>query len=144
MLNVNASVEAEWKSHRQLRPRSLESFGVMIGTQTENVGEYWIEEVTTPYSNDTATRSSFRLRDKRHQKAVDRAFESSNGSSIYIGTWHTHPEGIPTPSSVDKTDWLACIRRNPGRKIFFAIVGTREVRIFVKDRFGFVKLRRGA
>ncbi|MFX9397410.1 Mov34/MPN/PAD-1 family protein, partial [Acinetobacter baumannii] len=54
----------------------------------------------------------------------------SNGTSVYLGTWHSHPQNIPTPSNIDYADWKSCILRNPDRQLFFAIVGIQAIRIF--------------
>ena len=74
-----------------------------------------------PY--DVQCRSRFELKDPGHQRTVDKLFERSNGSEIYLGTWHTHPEQIPCPSRVDKSDWRACLKRNKDRSLIFVIAG---------------------
>ncbi|MDO9141866.1 MAG: Mov34/MPN/PAD-1 family protein [Methylobacter sp.] len=139
-LNISKDALAVWKNHRQINAKDHEKFGVIIGSCSEIKDEYWVESITTPFPNDRSTRYSFLLRDRNHQKAVDLAFVESGGTSIYLGTWHTHPELIPTPSLIDKMDWLSCIGKNPGRQLFFVIVGTKEIRVFVRTSFGFTKL----
>lgn len=125
-----------WRGFRQVKANELERFGAIIGSRTEGSEEYWIDRVTQPFSSDRATRSSFLLQDKKHQSAVDTAFEQSGGTLVYLGTWHTHPESIPSSSIIDKKDWVACIRRNPGTRLFFVIVGLDEVRVFVRRVWG--------
>lgn len=52
-----------------------------------------------------------------------------------MGVWHTHPQMIPEPSSIDwndwydtlEVDWTAC------KYIFFIIVGMKEMRVWVGD-----------
>jgi len=125
-----------WEECRQEEMHDPEIFGVIIGSRTEGEKEYWVESITKPYTGDQATRFSFKLQDRSHQGSVDIAFEQSYGTNIYLGTWHTHPELIPTPSSIDKSDWFSCVRRNSGRQLFFVIVGLGEVRVFVRGRWG--------
>ena len=50
-----------------------------------------------------------------------------------IGTWHTHPSGMPTPSSVDLRDWKKCIKqnRNSTSALVFIIAGTKSYRIWL-------------
>ena len=121
------------------RPRrdTAESFGVMIGTTSVDRREIWIEQVTTPMPRDRRARFSFALRDPGHQRIVCGMFARSGGRSIYLGTWHTHPVPVPTPSRIDRKDWVACLRANPGRPLAFALVGTDRTRVFVRKRWGF-------
>lgn len=135
-LRIPWSVLQAWEECRQVETPDPERFGVIIGARTEGEKEHWIESITKPYACDQATRSSFRLQDQNHQNSVDTAFKQSSGTSIYLGTWHTHPELAPTPSSIDKNDWVSCIRRNTGRQLFFVIVGLGEIRVFVRGRWG--------
>ncbi|MEW8051546.1 MAG: Mov34/MPN/PAD-1 family protein [Candidatus Thiodiazotropha sp.] len=143
-LRIPIDVHNEWEECRQAELLDPERFGIIIGSRTVGEQEYWVESITTPYSGDQATRYSFKLQDRSHQNSVDVAFELSGGTSIYLGTWHTHPELVPTPSSIDKKDWVACIRRNPGRQLFFVIVGLGEVRVFVQGWWclGFTQLKK--
>jgi [CysO sulfur-carrier protein]-S-L-cysteine hydrolase len=134
------SVWNKWKEKRQKGTKDYESFGVLIGSSSLELKEFWIESVTTPYQNDKSSRHSFHLKDKKHQKSVDLAFDSANGELIYLGTWHTHPEKYPTPSAIDLDDWHSCIKRNPGRKLFFVIVGTEEIYTFSLGNNEFFKL----
>ena len=86
---------------------------------------------------DGRTRCSFALCDPGHQRVVCGMFARSGGRSIYLGTWHTHPEPVPTPSGIDRKDWAACLRANRGRPLAFALVGTDRIRVFVRRRWRF-------
>ena len=121
-----------WLAHRQTAADAAESFGVLMGTTSVDRREIWIESVTTPMAHDWRKRLSFALRDPGHQTAVRRKFARSRGRTIYLGTWHTHPELVPTPSRIDRDDWAACLRANPRRPLAFVLVGTGQVRVFVR------------
>ena len=136
-VHVSEEVAGVWHAHRQTAPDATESFGVLIGTTSVDQGEIWIQEVTTPMGHDRRTRFSFALRDLGHQRAVCSMFACSGGRSIYLGTWHTHPEPVPTPSGIDRKDWTACLRANRGRPLAFVLVGTDKVRVFVRRRWRF-------
>ena len=127
-------VAGVWHAHRQAASAAAESFGVLMGTTSVDRREIWIESVTTPMAHDQRTRLSFALRDPGHQKAVCGKFTCSAGRVIYLGTWHTHPEPVPTPSEMDRDDWAACLRANPRRPLAFVLVGTDQVRVFVRAR----------
>lgn len=134
---VSDEVASVWYTRRQTAPSAAESFGVLIGTTSVDRREIWIERVTTPMAQDRHTRFSFALRDPGHQETVCRMFTCSGGRAIYLGTWHTHPEQVPTPSQIDRTDWIACLQANRQRPLAFVLVGTDEVRVFVRARWRF-------
>ncbi|WP_300179632.1 Mov34/MPN/PAD-1 family protein [uncultured Aliivibrio sp.] len=119
------------KEYQQLNRDDKEACGVLIGGYDTNKSLYIISDITTPLPEDIRSRTSFKMLDKGHQKAVDSAFGNSGGKKIYLGTWHTHPEAHPEPSSVDIDDWKKCMKRNEGRNLFFVIVGKESFRIFV-------------
>ena len=133
-VHVSDEVAGVWHAHRQTEADTTESFGVLMGTTSVDRREIWIESVTTPMARDRRTRFSFALRDPGHQRAVCGKFACSGGRAIYLGTWHTHPEPVPTPSGIDRDDWAACLRANPGRTLGFVLVGTDQVCVFVRAR----------
>ena len=139
-IHFSESTWNKWKEKRQKGSKDHESFGVLIGSCSLELKEFWIESITTPYPDDKSSRRSFYLKDKKHQVSVDRAFDSANGELIYLGTWHTHPEKYPTPSTIDLDDWQSCIKRNPGRQLFFVIVGIEDIYTFSHDGNEFFKL----
>ena len=142
-VTVCDEVAGIWHRHRQTAAGTpAETFGVLMGTTSVDRREIWIEAVTTPMADDRCSRFSFALRDPGHQRAVCGKFNCSGGTGIYLGTWHTHPEPIPTPSGVDRNDWVACLRANLGRPLAFVLVGTEEIRVFVRTRGRFKPLRR--
>lgn len=130
-VSLSASVCELIHSHRQADIEQPEAFGVLIGTTSVDMRERWVELATSPMSGDCQSRYHFSLRDPGHQHHVDKAFARSGGSQIYLGTWHTHPEVSPKPSSVDKADWRRCIGRNERRPLLFIIAGTSETVVFV-------------
>ena len=140
-VTVNYEVAGVWQAHRQILATASEFFGVLMGTTSVDRREVWIDGVTTPMRRDRRSRFSFSLRDPGHQRAVSRGFASSDGTAIYLGTWHTHPEPLPTPSRIDLDDWVTCLRANRGRPLAFVLVGTEEIRVFVRTRGRFKPLR---
>ena len=141
-VTVCDEVAGIWHGYRQTAASAAESFGVLMGMTSVDRREIRIEGVTTPMAHDRGSRFSFALRDLGHQRAVCEKFASSGGSGIYLGTWHTHPEPVPTPSRIDRKDWAACLRANLGRPLAFVLVGTDDVRVFVRTRGRFRPLRR--
>lgn len=136
-LSISKSVYDRWLKFRQMNHNDTEACGVLIGTKDFASNHYCIESVTVPMSKDTRTKYSFTMKDPRHQKIVDKAYLESNGTSIYLGTWHSHPQAIPTPSHIDYEDWQRCLKRNPDRNLFFIIIGLEQIKIVIhmNDKF---------
>ena len=53
-----------------------------------------------------------------------------------MGVWHTHPQLIPIPSSIDWADWHDTLRidKSACEYIFFVVAGVDKARIWVGDR----------
>jgi len=123
-------------SHRQIDTELPEAFGVLVGTTSVDKKKRWVDLATSPMPGDSQSRYHFSLKDPGHQCAVDEAYSDSEGSQIYLGTWHTHPEACPKPSGTDKADWRQCINRNERRPLLFIIAGINETAVFVpRGRF---------
>lgn len=140
-LVIEQSVTHTWDKYRQIKIQAPESFGVLIGSCDKITHHYRIESITTPKKQDIQSRFRFILKDSGHQKAVEQAYNQSQGLLGYLGTWHTHPEATPNPSMVDIDDWLRCINRNLDRLLFFVIVGTKDTCIFARIRNKFEQLK---
>tara|TARA_R110001583_G_scaffold122072_1_gene273326 strand:+ start:9596 stop:10075 length:480 start_codon:yes stop_codon:yes gene_type:complete len=141
---VDDEVISVWENHRQIGTSDNESFGVLAGSHSHDNKTFWVELCTTPQPNDSATRTSFVMRDYFHCKFVDSSYSQSQGLIGYIGTWHTHPVGVPFPSNIDVDDWIKCTERNVDRKLFFFIVGTKETRAFMRVKDTFIYMNRRA
>ena len=53
----------------------------------------------------------------------------------YIGTWHTHPSEVPSPSSSDLKDWKQSIKHNKDSTsaLIFIIAGIQGFRIWLYE-----------
>lgn len=130
-VEISDEVWQTWSAHRQIDDAQPESFGVLIGWTSENRRELYVTTSTVPMQGDRQSRYHFLMQDPGHQAAIDREHKESGGTHIYLGTWHTHPQQVPSPSGVDKDDWRRCRKRNPRRSLLFAIVGTEATRLYV-------------
>ena len=52
-----------------------------------------------------------------------------------MGVWHTHPQAIPIPSSIDWKDWqeTLMVDKTACKYVFFLIAGTESARVWVGD-----------
>lgn len=106
-----------------------ESAGLLVG-HVKNNGDTWINNITTPKETDIRSRAFFKLDDVAHQNDLDNLHASSDQLLGYLGTWHTHPQNIPIPSSVDIEDWKKHYNENIDRRLFFVVVGLKKVSIY--------------
>ena len=109
-----------------------ESGGYIVGYQHEHTGNISLEAVSHPYPMDIRNRVKFDIRDPRHQVFLKKA---RFHKSYYMGVWHTHPQRIPVPSSIDWNDWNETMQsdKTGGQYVFFIIAGTDEWRLWVGD-----------
>lgn len=127
---IPISIIEIWEKYRQIGSQSNEACGILIGNQLQDTQVYELEFITTPQKQDIRSKYYFVMKDPFHQQFLEQRYKESDGTSIYLGTWHSHPQYIPAPSSIDEKDWQQCIKRNFNRKLFFIIVGIQEVKVY--------------
>lgn len=74
--------------------------GVFLGEYSSNMDTVHINEVITPRKFHNS-RFLFIRYPKFINKKIKEAFDKSHGQNIYIGEWHSHPNGTTNPSPVD-------------------------------------------
>ena len=133
---VTAAVVRVFQKHRQLRWHSPESGGVILGRIMAVDDDIIFDDASEPTALDRAGRFFFRRARSPAQRAINDAWETSDGMRNYLGEWHTHPERHPTPSSHDRDDWLRiCSTANfEQESLFFAIVGQESTAIWELSR----------
>jgi len=126
--------------YQQVNYNDTEAGGILLGRQFENKLSITIDEITTPFKSDKRSRNSF-YRSKSHHNYAVKRWEESDGYCLYLGLWHTHPEAIPIPSSIDYVDWTKAINQGDfdGKNLFFIIIGTEQVRCWQGARRSFFK-----
>lgn len=139
-LHIHERVKEIFTAARQAGPSDHERFGVLIGSKSVDEEHYWIEHVTQPLPRDKSTRTSFIMQDPGHQRMLDKFFKKSGRKKIYMGTWHTHPQRVPIPSSIDRNDWCSCIKRNMDRKLFFLIIGAEQGEAYFRGERDFLSM----
>lgn len=117
-----------------------EAGGVLLGRHLLDSEDVVVDEVTGPQSSDRRTRFSF-FRSKKHEHIAKERWLAEANTIAYLGLWHTHPEDSPTPSSVDREDWQQAVTNDAfdGARLFFPIVGRKEIRVWTKSRSGVIR-----
>ncbi|MEZ4961940.1 MAG: Mov34/MPN/PAD-1 family protein [Saprospiraceae bacterium] len=131
-LKISSEALSQMETYRQVSTDTKEAGGVLLGRYIKDSTDVVIDCISTPQRNDKRTRFSFFKNKKEHQNIVNKAWAESNGTSNYLGEWHTHPEPSPTPSSVDKQTWLRQVVESTfeNDSLFFIIVGTTDIAAF--------------
>jgi len=120
-LLIEPEVIVVLKKYRQKESNDVEQGGILIG---EYRGKHIrISSVTEPSNYDDATRFSFFRKAKSHFKVAIKSWLLSSKTSTYLGEWHTHPEHIPNPSSIDLNSWKSNL---PNRPMVLVIIGITE------------------
>lgn len=118
--------------YKQERIDSPESCGFLLGYKNRKTNNITISDITLPQTNDIRERFFCKLLDKTHFRILKRNVKKGN---YYMGVWHTHPQKIPTPSTVDWNDWNEILLKDKtgAEYAFFIIIGTENFRVWVGD-----------
>ena len=132
---IGPSALAVMRRYVQDAPEKAEAGGILLGRHILGTDDIIVDDVTTPMPGDRRSRFQFFRARRRHQEAIDRAWQESSGTCAYLGEWHTHPERCPIPSLVDRLRWQQKLLRDRfSEPIFFVIVGISEVRVWERLR----------
>lgn len=127
MIRIDATREVYqvFNSFRQIKKKDKESCGILVGTHSIDEKTIEIKIATKPGKHDIRTRYSYKMTSKHHMKILKKAYKKSNTEQVYLGTWHSHPENVPSPSTVDIDDWNKQYNDNIHLfdKMIFIIVG---------------------
>ncbi|RCR71349.1 hypothetical protein DUE52_03095 [Larkinella punicea] len=108
-----------------------EAGGILLGRLLRDSNDIVVDEVTIPMPGDKRNRYAFYRAKRRHQEIINQRWQESSGTCIYLGEWHTHPERIPTPSTIDLKDWQRKLKTDTFENdLFFLILGIEEARMW--------------
>lgn len=136
-----------WNTYKQNAIKSTEACGILVGYNDMDGTRIWVNSATAPMRKDIRKITYFFLKDDGHQNKLNSLFKKSGNKLHLLGTWHTHPEKNPTPSTCgnvnDIDEWRKIIVGNKSILSFcFAIIGTEENSIYIPYRNKFEKLNR--
>ncbi|MCC7389838.1 MAG: Mov34/MPN/PAD-1 family protein [Phycisphaerales bacterium] len=120
------------RGHRQFAQDRPEAGGILLGRLILGTADVVVDEACGPSSHDRRSRHRFLRARRPAQETVDQAWTRSDGTLIYLGEWHTHPEDDPTPSCIDRRSWAHTVRRATLEQDFllFVIVGRVSLRVW--------------
>lgn len=114
----------------QFDKKACEAGGILIGR--ENIGNknLIIDFITEPMRSDRRGRYRYSRKDKGHLQFYQEVYEKNKGIYAYIGEWHTHPENVPEPSSIDTNNWRKIGNEMKGGFQYHLIIGMQEVGVW--------------
>ena len=104
----------------------IETGGVVFGAVDDFLKVVWIDEVSGPPADSTATLAGFVCGTAGVAELAQESQHRSGGSTSFVGMWHTHPQGLPIPSSTDLAamrELLAGESTYVGRRFLMLIAG---------------------
>jgi integrative and conjugative element protein (TIGR02256 family) len=131
LLCIRPEALGKMNPYRQIRRFDKEAGGILIGRVLVEDGNYIIDDVSEPMPTDKRSRFRFSRKTEGHQEYFNAVWERENGRCFYLGEWHTHPERVPIPSSIDRKDWNRLL--NIGYEtgcLFFIILGIDEIKVW--------------
>lgn len=133
---ISEQALASIEKYRQQSETAREAGGVLLGRLIVNAPDIVVDDVTEPSSSDRRGRFFFSRSAVPTQRAIDDAWQNSNGTRNYLGEWHTHPELDPSPSPTDFENWQRLSRRARYEQdsLFFVIAGMTEIRAWEIER----------
>jgi integrative and conjugative element protein (TIGR02256 family) len=136
LIFIEATI-TQLRQHVQCSDNQPESGGALLGRHLLDSSNLVVDEITVPQRKDKQRRFSF-FRSKSHNDLAIQRWRETKGTMAYLGLWHTHPESVPTPSRTDLNDWEKASFGDSyeGDRLFFAIVGTEEIKVWSKTRTG--------
>lgn len=81
-----------------------EAGGVLVGRFIKDCNDVVIDEASEPMAGDMRNYAAFHREDPGHQDFIDNHWGESDGTMVYLGSWHTHPKDTGA-SAVDFADW---------------------------------------
>lgn len=86
---------------RRRRGRRVETGGVLFGQRDDAARVIWVDEAMGPPLDSEASEEGFLCGTIGVQERDEQLNSETNGTTRFVGMWHTHPDGIPSPSTED-------------------------------------------
>lgn len=107
------------RGYCQNQAEKTESGGILLGYRRGN--HLHIVAATAPQPEDQRRRFRFFRSAPHHQKVALHQWKLSGKTMDYLGEWHTHPEPVPAPSSLDISEWKKICRSRKTCMVFLIV-----------------------
>ncbi|PES95290.1 hypothetical protein CN510_16130 [Priestia megaterium] len=121
---------------RQKDSSDNESGGMLIGSVLSESNDVVIRDYTLPLKGDYQSRYRFIRKKHSHNALLQKKWEESNKTVMYMGEWHTHPEIDPHYSQQDIVNWKKLLNKSNTTSdyLVFIIGGINLYKIWVGSR----------
>lgn len=92
--------------------------GILLGLRKGSALQ--VESATFPQKWDYATPFLFKRSARGHAEIAKKEWLSSGHTVDWLGEWHSHPPGFPSPSMTDRLSW-ARIAKSTQKPMLFVI-----------------------
>lgn len=128
---------SELRRYEQNKTAALEAGGTLVGLRRGP--HFEVTHLTTPQRDDIRGRTSFVRRARSHMRIIIERWRRGAHQVGYLGEWHTHPETMPRPSTIDMAGWrrLSAQHKLP---LIHLIVGTGAIGCWYCNKQGRISL----
>jgi len=120
ILSFSSEVLAHFDINRQRHLWNREAGGHLFAKIAEN--QIHVVYASGPEKADYRSRFAFGFKRSRAQSIIDEQFAQGKH---YVGDWHSHPQNVPSPSTVDQRTMASRVLRSDHglRGMIFCIIG---------------------
>lgn len=120
LVNLDDGVLDVFHKHIQRVESDAEAGGLLLG---EVRGRHLnLICATFPTVYDLRSRYSFERLPQGHAEVALKMWSDSRGIVRYLGEWHTHPQDLPTPSRIDRSEWKRLASERKDKVPFLAVI----------------------
>jgi proteasome lid subunit RPN8/RPN11 len=124
-LGATGSINSEITRNRRVGSELNETGGLLFGSIDDSIERIWIDAASGPPPDSFQSPELFECGTVGTSEMSKHHKEKTQGSSGFVGVWHTHPVSLPRPSQVDLSAMLNILhfQENPPRHVVMLIIG---------------------
>ncbi|WP_029918476.1 ThiF family adenylyltransferase [Pelobacter seleniigenes] len=122
---AKSAIEAEITRNTREGSSKNETGGLLLGEIDDSLSTIYLDVATGAPPDSFKSTSRFECGIEGTAQVCSFHQRKSEGSTRFIGVWHTHPTSLPEPSSIDLNAMLKILhfQENPPRHVVMLIVG---------------------
>lgn len=119
------SIQEEIARNREVGNELDETGGLLFGAIDDSIERVWIDAAGGPPPDSLKSPQLFECGIIGTAEAAELQKKKTEGSSSFVGIWHTHPISMPKPSQIDLRAMVNILhlQENPPRHVMMLIIG---------------------